>query len=42
MESISQNKGNIFFIREAYIEDYLNNENKNPKSTTFRDLEFRL
>ena len=42
MESISQNKDYSFFIWEELIEDYLNNENKNLKATTLRDLEFRL
>ena len=42
MELISQNKDNNFSIWEALKKDYLNDEKKNHRDTTTRDLELRL
>ena len=42
MEPISQNQDNNFSTWEALIEDYLNEEKKNHRATTVRDLELRL
>ena len=41
MEPISQNKDNNFSSWEALIENYLNDEKKNHRATSIRDLEFR-
>ena len=42
MNPISQNKDNNFSAWEALIEDYLNDEKKNHRARTLRDLELRL
>ena len=42
MEPISQNKDNNFSTWEALKNDYLNEEKKNHRATTVRDLELRL
>ena len=42
MEPISQNKDNNFSSWEALKEDYLNEEKKNHRATTIRDLELQL
>tara|TARA_B100000989_G_C19523422_1_gene465509 strand:+ start:334 stop:600 length:267 start_codon:yes stop_codon:yes gene_type:complete len=42
MEPISQNQDNNFSTWEVLIEDYLNEEKKNHRATTIRDLELRL
>ena len=42
MEPISQNQDNNFSTWEGLIEDYLNEEKKNHRVTTVRDLELRL
>ena len=42
MEPISQNKDNNFSTWEALKEDYLNEEKKNHRATTVRDLRLRL
>ena len=42
MEPISQNQDNNFSTWEGLIEDYLNEEKKNHRVTTVRDLEVRL
>ena len=42
MEPISQNKDNNFSTWEALKDDYLNEEKKNHRATTVRDLELRL
>ena len=42
MEPISQNKDNNFSTWEALKIDYLNDEKKNHRDTTTRDLELRL
>ena len=42
MEPISQNKYNNFSTWEALKDDYLNEEKKNHRATTVRDLELRL
>ena len=42
MEQISQNKDNNFSTWEALKNDYLNEEKKNHRATTVRDLELRL
>ena len=42
MEPISQNKDNNFSTWEALKDDYLNEEKKNHRATTVRDLELRV
>ena len=42
MEPISQNKDNNFSTWEALKIDFLNDEKKNHRDTTTRDLELRL
>ena len=42
MGPISQNKDNNFSTWEALVEDYLNEEKKNHRATTVRDLQLRL
>ena len=42
MEPISQNQDNNFFTLEALVEDYINEEKKNHRATTVRNLELRL
>ena len=42
MVPISQNKDNNFSTWEALKNDYLNEEKKNHRATTVRDLELRL
>ena len=42
MEPISQEKDNNFSTWEALVEDYLNEEKKNHRATTVRDLQLRL
>tara|TARA_A100001011_G_C14036057_1_gene725785 strand:+ start:136 stop:462 length:327 start_codon:yes stop_codon:yes gene_type:complete len=42
MEPILQNKDNNFSKWEALVEDYLNEEKKNHRSTPVRDLRLRL
>ena len=42
METISQNKDNNFSTWEALKKDHLNDEKKNHRDTTSRDLELRL
>ena len=42
MEPISQDKENNFSTWEVLVEDYLNEEKKNHRATTVRDLQLRL
>ena len=42
MEPISQNQDNNFSTWEALVEDYLNEEKKNHRATTVRNLQLRL